>query len=215
MSCHFQRGFPSCFGLELFVRFDLSLQLPRPLFSPFPFGQNSLQTEVSHSSEEQPAQLHAPAPRPRFCVICWSSLHWHCRDADVQGSTINVGCVLISFTPRKRGVMTFWCSEYHLPSRRGATCCPGAHATRMPRVWSHQDGWRGRTWSHLPKAPGTSLSTTSLGVARRRRNTTSPQRVGSLQWNHSIKTSTAKSTFWEHLVPRHSEHASGRAYICF
>lgn len=188
MSCHFQRGFPSCFGLELSVRFDLSLQLPRPLSSPFLSGQNSLQTEVSHSSEEQPAQLCAPAPRPLFCVVCCSSLRWRCRDADVQGRTVNVGCVLISFTPKKQGVMTF-----PMPRSMGSvlsnTClqgevllavpehmqlgCPGLGPTK--RAAGEEHGLI------LPRVPGISLSTTSLGVSRRRRNTVSPQRDGSLQ----------------------------------
>lgn len=51
------KKFPSCFGLKLFVRFDLSLQLLRSLSPPFLFGQNSQQPEMSPTPEDQQSQL--------------------------------------------------------------------------------------------------------------------------------------------------------------
>lgn len=51
------KRFPSCFGLKLFARFDLSLQLLRSLSPPFPFGQNSQQPEMSPTPEDQQSWL--------------------------------------------------------------------------------------------------------------------------------------------------------------
>lgn len=55
------KRFLSCFGLKLFVRFDLSLQLRRSLSPPFLFGQNSQQPEMSPTPEDQQSQLCVPS----------------------------------------------------------------------------------------------------------------------------------------------------------